>query len=54
MLMHVNRMQLNVMPGSCLDLCFERIMSLLLLYPRDIHDLLLCWSIEDTNYIEIS
>ena len=38
-LMHVSSMQIS---GSSLDLCFERIMSLLQFYPGDMHGLLLC------------
>ena len=44
----------NLIPGSCLDLCFERIMSSLLFYLRDMHDLLLCWPIENTKNSEVS
>ena len=41
-----------VMSGSCLDLRFERIISLLLLYPRNMHDMLLCWSTENTKIVK--
>ena len=45
-------MQLNIkLSGSCLDLCFERIISLLLLYSQDMHNFLLCWSI-DTKIVK--
>ena len=43
----------NVMSGSSLEFCFERIMLSLIFYPRDMHDLLLCWYMTDTKNIEI-
>ena len=43
----------NVMSGSCLEFCFEKIMLSLIFYPRDMHDLLLCWSVDDTKILKI-